>query len=175
MGVVRTKNYISAQGYHNLENRINEIDERIESTLNEMGESYKRDNDIRENSEFLQLRVQAMYSLPAEKQQLLDMYQTAEIIEETEMFQNWDGETVIVGCDIEILMKEKLRHFRILGESESDIPNNIISCNAKLAQVLLSHKKGDSICFNGMTVEIINVELGLSKDKSDNHTKRMER
>lgn len=175
MKVEQIKNYISLKGYYDLENRINEIDKKIVSTLKAMGESYKRDNDIRENSEFMQLRVQAMYSLPTEKQQLLDVYRTAVIIEETEMFQNWDGKTVIVGCDVEVLMNEELQKFRILGVSESDISNNIISCNTGLAQELLLHKKGEIICFNQMKVEIINVELGLSKDKSDDYIKRMER
>lgn len=168
------ENYISLQGYHNLENQINAIDAKIQGTLNEMGESYKRDNDIRENLEFMQLRVQAMYSLPAEKQKLLDTYKKAIIIEETEMFKNWDGETVIIGCDVEVSMNNELECFRILGETESDIDNNIISCNAGLAQALLSHKKGDIIRFNGILIKIIDVKLGLSESKKDN-PKRMKR
>jgi transcription elongation GreA/GreB family factor len=166
-------NYISRKGYFKLIEKINNIDNEIENVLNEMGESCKRDNDLRENPEFMDLRVKAMYSLPREKERLVELYTSCTIIEEMDDFINWDGETVVIGSDVELILKGEIRHFRILGTSEGDLKNGIISCNARLAQVLIGHKVGEQIEFNNMNIEIIGVSLELTNEKEKVYTKQL--
>mgnify|MGYP001066017758 CR=1 FL=1 len=57
------------------------IDLEIQKTLKKMGESAKRDNDLRENPEFMELRVMAMHTLPAQKEELYWKIKKAVIIE----------------------------------------------------------------------------------------------
>ena len=59
--------YISRKGYEKLLQQINEVDNEIVDVRRLIGESAARDNDLRENKEFLDLRVKAMYELPAKK------------------------------------------------------------------------------------------------------------
>ena len=65
---------ISKKGYEKLCEEYHSMDQKITDTQRKMGESAKRDNDLRENPEFMELRVKAMYTLPAEKEQLYKKY-----------------------------------------------------------------------------------------------------
>ena len=61
---------ISKKGYKKLCEELKNVDSEIIETQREMGESAKRDNDLRENPEYMELRVKAMYTLPQKKQKL---------------------------------------------------------------------------------------------------------
>ena len=99
--------YVTKNGYDKLyENYLN-VDNEIIEANRMMGESAKRDNDLRENPEFMGLRVKAMYELPAKKQSLWDKYNSAIIIEETEEYVNFDGNTIIRGCVVKINIDEE--------------------------------------------------------------------
>ena len=88
---------LSQVGYDKIMKQVSELEEEMALTEKKMGESVKRDNDLRENPEFLELRVKAMYTLPAKKQELLSIVKNALILEESEEYQNFDGSTVIIG------------------------------------------------------------------------------
>ena len=62
-----SKEYISRKGYMKLYKEYVDYDEKIIQCQREMGESVKRDNDLRENPEYIDLRVKAMYTLPEQK------------------------------------------------------------------------------------------------------------
>lgn len=61
---------MSENNYEKLCEEYHSMDQKITDTQRKMGESAKRDNDLRENPEFMELRVKAMYTLPAEKEKL---------------------------------------------------------------------------------------------------------
>lgn len=150
---------ISRKGLENLKTEFEAIDAEIQKTISEMGKSAKRDNDLRENPEFMELRVKAMHTLPAQKEKILWKIKEAVIIEETEDYQKFDGTTVIVGATVTFSMDGDEDKFTILGSTESDFDNNIIACDAPLAQAMLGKHIGDVFSFNSRKIVIKKIEI----------------
>lgn len=157
-GKIEVTYYITERGYQKLYEDYLNVDNEIIKVNKMMGESVKRDNDLRENPEFMDLRVKAMYTLPAKKKSMWEKYNTATVIEETEEYKNFDGNTVIRGSSVRIYIDEENEKYQIKGSDEGDIKNNILSCDAPMAQALLGKHVGDKIEFNGMIIEINSVE-----------------
>ena len=152
------KELISRRGYEKLYQQYLDIDKEIAEVQRKMGESARRDNDLRENSEYLDLRVKVMYMLPNKKKELYERFNNAIIIEETEEYNNFDGNTVIIGSEVQLLMDGEENIFKILGNSEGDIHNGIISCEAPLAIALINKHVGEKIQFRGMEISILSVK-----------------
>lgn len=152
------KYYITKAGYQKLYEDYLSVDNEITEANKMMGESVKLDNDLRENPEFMELRVKAMYELPAKKQTLWDKYNSAVIIEETEEYQQFDGKTVIRGSRIKLNFDGKdICEYEIKGSDEGDLSNDILSCDAPMAQALLGSRLGTVVEFNGMHIEILEI------------------
>jgi len=153
------KYYITKAGFQQLYEDYLNVDNEINEANKMMGESVKRDNDLRENPEFMELRVKAMYELPAKKQTLWDKYNSATIIEETEEYLQFDGKTVIRGSKVKLSFDgEDICEYKIKGSDEGDINNDILSCEAPMAQALLGKQLGTVVEFNGMSIEILEIE-----------------
>lgn len=152
------KYYVTKSGYQKLYEDYLNVDNEITKVNKLMGESVKRDNDLRENPEFMELRVKAMYELPSKKQRLWDKYNAAIVIEETDEYKNFDGKTVIRGCKINIDIDGDECEYQIKGSDEGDISNDILSCDAPMPQALLGHQVNETIAFNDMQIKIISVE-----------------
>ena len=152
------KYYITRDGYNQLYEQYLNIDNEIIETNKLMGESVKRDNDLRENPEFMELRVKVMYELPAKKKSLWDKWNTAIVIEDTEEYKNFDSTIVIRGCIVKINIDDEECEYQIKGSDEGNIDEDILSCDAPLAQALLGKKVGEKIVFNDMKIEILSVE-----------------
>lgn len=144
---------ISKKGYKKLCEELKNVDSEIIETQKEMGESAKRDNDLRENSEYMELRVKAMYILPKKKHKLYERSKKCKIIEETTEYRNFDG-NVIVGSKVKIICDGEEEIYIILGDNEGDLDNNILSCKAPFAQALLGKHIKDIVKFNGMIIQI---------------------
>lgn len=149
---------ISRAGLVKLKAEFEAIDAEIQKTLNEMGESAKRDNDLRENPEFMELRVKAMHTLPAQKEKLYWKIKEAVIIEETHEYQEFDGTTVIVGAIVTFIMDGVEKKFTILGSTEGDLKSCILACDAPLAQTMLGKHVGDTFSFNSRAIVIKKIE-----------------
>lgn len=139
--------------FHLKQNRRGE-DEIILSLLS----FNKRDNDLRENPEFMELRVKAMHTLPSQKEKILWRIKEAVIIEETPEYQNFDGSIVIVGSIVTFIMDGIEERFTILGSGEGDFDNDTIAYDAPLAQAILGKKLGDVVTFNSRTIVIKKIE-----------------
>ena len=149
---------ISRAGLVKLKAEYEAIDAEIQKTLNEMGKSAKRDNDLRENPEFMELRVKAMHTLPAQKDNLYWKIKESVVIEDTSEYQEFDGTTIIVGAIVTFTMDGAERKLTILGNAEGDFKNNVIGCDAPLAQAMLGKHVGDVINFNSRTVVIKKID-----------------
>lgn len=150
--------WITRKGYKKLYEEYCNIDAEIAKVNLQIGESAKRDADLRENPEFMSLRVKAMYELPAQKRELWNRYENAAIIEESEAYKNFDGNTVIIGSVVTIDFDGDIEEYTILGNAEGDIDTNILSCGAPISEALLGHVVGDSVIFNAMTMKILKVK-----------------
>ena len=91
---------ISRAGLAKLEEQYKDFDEEIQNTLTQMGNSAKRDFDLRENPEFMELRVKAMHILPAQKERVYWQIRNACVIEKTQEYMSFDGTMVIVGSTV---------------------------------------------------------------------------
>ena len=144
---------ISKKGYQKLCDELKNIDNEIKETQRKMGESAKRDNHLRENPEYMELRVKAMYDLPRKKQKLWERSQNCKIIEETNEYKKFSGD-VIVGSKVKIICNGEEETYIILGDNEWTWDNSIISCKAPFAQALLGKHINDIVSFNGMIIKI---------------------
>lgn len=151
--------YYTKEGFEKLEREIAQIDEEYVNTTLKMGVSDSLDSDLRENPEFMDLRVKAMYGLPALKAQLIKDKNNAIIIEDTEEYLNWDGESVSRKCKITILVDDdEEEEYTILGANEGNIKENILSCEAPLVLALLGHRVGEIVNYNGLNIQIESVK-----------------
>ncbi len=149
---------ISKKGYEKLCEEYQLMDQKIIGTQRKMGESAKRDNDLRENPEFMELRVKAMYTLPAEKEKLYKRMHDCMIIEESEFFKKFDGSKVIPGSKVVYEIDGETETLTILGDNESDLNNGIISAATPMAKALINKHINELIEFNGMKITIKSIE-----------------
>lgn len=149
---------ISKKGYEKLCEEYQLMNQKIIDTQRKMGESAKRDNDLRENPEFMELRVKAMYTLPAEKEKIYKRMNDCMIIEECEFFKSFDGSKVIPGSKVVYDIDGKTESLTILGDNESDLDNGIISLATPMAKALIDKHINETIDFNGMKVIIKSIE-----------------
>ena len=152
------KEYISRKGYEELYQMYLEIDQQIQETMRKMGESAKRDNDLRENPEYMELRVQAMYTLPKQKENLFTRYQNAIIIEETDEYNNFDGSMVVMGTKVKLMIDGEEEEYKILGNNEGNINMSILSCEAPMSKAIIHKHLKETIQFNGMEISILSIE-----------------
>lgn len=153
--------YLTKKGEKTLWDKYYSIQEEYNKTTLAMGVSDSIDSDLRENPEFMELRVKAMYSLPREKQNIYAKLRNVIIIEEMEEYKNFDGETVIMGSIVTLDIDGEEEIYTIVGTEEGDLNNNSMSENAGLSQAILYHKVGDKILFNGMKIVIKKVEKAI--------------
>ncbi len=149
---------ISRAGLARLQSEYDMIENKIQTTISEMGESAKRDNDLRENPEFMELRVKAMHTLPAEKEKMYWKIHNAIIIEETIDYKKFDGSRVIIGAIVTFTMGNSEKKLTILGSTEGDFSKNIIACDAPLAQALIEKRIGDNFEFNSRKIVIKKID-----------------
>lgn len=149
---------ISKKGYEKLCADYQLMDQKIIDTQRKMGESAKRDNDLRENPEFMELRVKAMYTLPAEKEKLYKRIHNCTIIEECDFFKTFDGSKVIPGSKVVCDIDGEIESLIILGDNESDLDNDIISSTSPMAKALIGKHINEVIELNGMTIVINSIE-----------------
>ncbi len=152
------KEYISKKGHEELYKIYLNFDNQIAQCQKEMGKSAKRDNDLRENPEYMELRVKAMYTLPEQKRMAYERYNNAIIIEDMEEYKKFDGSYVIIGSKVRLLIDNEEEIYTILGNKEGNIDENIISCESPIAQAILGKKLGETIIFNNMHITILSVE-----------------
>lgn len=150
--------YVSRAGKDMLYKKYLEMDTQISEAHKKMGESAQMDKDLAENSEYMSLRVEAMYTLPKKKHELLEKFRNAIIIEDMEEYKNFDGKTVIRGSEVKLLFGGEEVTYKILGCDEGDCDNGIIACDAPLAELILHKHVGETTQLNGMEIYIISVQ-----------------
>ena len=150
--------YMTREGYEKLQKDYMEIDQELIELNKKMGESVKRDNDLRENQEFMQLRVQAMYDLPAKKKSMAEKCNNVCVIEDMDEYKNFDGKTAIIGSKVKLDFDGDICEYTILGTDEGNIDEDILSCDAPIAKALLGKEIGDEVLFNDETIRILDVK-----------------
>lgn len=153
--------YITRKGEEKLWEKYNSIEEEYVKTTQAMRVSDSMDSDLRENPEFMELRVKAMYALPKQKKELYEKLKNVVIIDDMEEYKQFDGKMVIMGSVVTLDIDGDTEVYTILGTEEGNVENGIINVNAGLAQAIIYHEVGEVIPFNGMILKILKVEKAV--------------
>lgn len=150
--------YATRKGYEILEKEYYSITDEYKATTRAMGKSDEMDSDLRENPEFMELRVKAMYELPNKKRQLFERMKNCIIIEEMEEYKNFDETKVIRGCTVDLKIDEEIETYTILGTSEGNLEKNILSESAPIVRAILGKNVGNTVQFNDSIIQILAVK-----------------
>lgn len=117
----------------------------------------------------LEEEIQTKGAIGESIEQLLRLYRSAVIIEETEEYMNWDVTTVSRKCEVDLEIEGEVEKYTILGHGEANVLDNVLSCEAPIAIKLLGKKVGDVVYFNGMKI----VLKGISKVQEQQKVKTL--
>lgn len=155
--------YLSRKGLARLSLSRDQLRDDLQASTKEMGESVKRDNDLRENPEYMQLQTKVSYELPNKISELTRILETHILIEETEAIKGGHFDEVRVGMQVQVEDEcGNGREFSILGYEEGNPAAGIISYLTPVASSLIHKGVGDEVelPLNGKNVlyEIISIE-----------------
>jgi transcription elongation GreA/GreB family factor len=140
------KFYLSRKGFSNLSNTRDELREQLQQATKEMGESVKRDNDLRENPEYMQLQSKISYELPSKISSISNILNSYKLIEDIDAIKNNIFDEVLPGMEVELLSENgDIRIISILGYDEGDPAIGIVSYLTPIAQSLLNKNVGDDV------------------------------
>ena len=148
--------YYTREGFKKLRNSLDETRIEYEQSLRRLGD-VEKDNNLSESTEFIQERFKITYSYSAERSKIIENLNNAVIIEDTEEYKNWDGQTISRKCEVTIDYNGTEVTYKILGENEADIDNDVLSCSAPIVLSMLGHRVGEFIDFNGNTIYVENI------------------
>lgn len=138
--------YLTRKGRISLMQQRDQLREQLHSSTKEMGESVKRDNDLRENPEFLQLQTKISYELPNKISELTKILTTAKLIEETDAIRTSNFDEVLPGMQVELVDEDGgSRVFSILGYGEGNPDAGIVSYLTPVASALMYKSVGDEV------------------------------
>ncbi len=148
--------YYTREGFKKLRNSLDETRIEYEQSLRRLGD-VEKDNNLSESTEFIQERFKITYSYSAERSKIIENLNNAVIIEDTEEYKNWDGQTISRKCEVTVDYNGTEVTYKILGENEADIDNDVLSCSAPIVLSMLGHRVGEFIDFNGNTIYVENI------------------
>ena len=140
-------------------NLFTQLHENMNKELKDLSDSFEGGGRIlNENPFFLEerARIAAFYE---EEKKSLAKYRQFIVIEEMEEYKNFDGESVIIGCSVDVLFNGHPISYKILGTKEGNMDENILSCEAPISIAILGKKVGDTIPFRDDELKIISVCL----------------
>lgn len=138
--------YLSRKGLERLAAQRDQLREDLQRSTKEMGESVKRDNDLRENPEYMQLQTKVSYELPNKIAEITKILDTHLLIEETEAIKNGHFDEVQVGMQVTLVGEEGAeRLISILGYEESNPEDGVVSYLTPVAKILMHKGVGDEV------------------------------
>lgn len=154
-----TKYLISQKKLKSLYKELKYWEEEIINVKRKMGESTSIDNDLRENSEYLQLTQDLQYKIPTKINEINILINDCNLLDENYFSFRNTSESVSIFDEI-ILEDEnaKIYKYIIVGFNESDINKNWISYKAPIISKVFNKKEGYVFEFNNIEYELIQIE-----------------
>lgn len=160
-----SKFYLSRKGLLNLSKTREQLGEELQKATKEMGESVKRDNDLRENPEYMQLQSKISYELPSKISKISEVLNSYILIEETDEIKSNTFDEVFPGMEVELLSEiGEVRIISILGYDEGNPAFGVVSYLAPIAKNLLHKNVGDDVTLplNGKEIEYEIIRISKS-------------
>lgn len=145
------KHYLTAEGKKQLEEKLNYYKAvKRPEVVAKIGQA-REYGDLSENSEY-DAAKEEQAQIEAEISEMEDILLNCEIINKKDI----DTETVSIGTTVKLYDEEfdEEVSYKILGSTESDPVNGIISNASPVGAALLGHKKGETITVNMPTGSI---------------------
>lgn len=138
--------YLSRKGLERLSAQRDQLREDLQRSTKEMGESVKRDNDLRENPEYMQLQTKVSYELPNKIAEISKILDTHLLIEDTDAIKDGHFDEVQVGMQVTLADQEGAeRIISILGYEESNPEDGVVSYLTPVAKMLIHKGVGDEV------------------------------
>ncbi len=136
------ENYLTKEGYEALQTRLNYLKTEKRNDVAQKLQSAREMGDLSENAEYDSAKEEQSV-LEAEIFEIEHKLRTSKIIDEKEI----DTSKVSIGCTVKILdleFNDELT-YKIVGSSESDPKNNLISNESPVGSALLGKSEGDTV------------------------------
>ena len=137
------KNPITQNGYNDLFRELDHIMTKVRLEIAAEIETARGYGDISENAEYDFAKTRQAQN-EAKIAQLQEFMSNAEVITATGLVK--DGR-VVFGVNVKLLNSETEKEvtYRIVGETESDIKNGMLSYKSPLAQEIIGQRPGDDV------------------------------
>jgi len=131
--------YLSADGKVKLEQELKELKFVTRREIADKIENAKSLGDLSENAEYHEAKNQLAFA-EGRILEIENILKNASIITET-----GGGDTVQIGCTIEVESRGERKKYTIVGVDETDPIEGKISNESPLGQAFIGHKAGDLI------------------------------
>jgi len=164
MAVSDEKLYISRKGLEKLQEAYKQLEDKRAQNKVEVGKLADNDADLPENPGFMQLKMDEAYVFPKRLAVIRDQIRRASTIEGSAQYRRLKAGTVGPGCLVRLVDEAKRARFAftILGPTEADLDNDIISSDSPMAKALIGKAEGDVVSFRGNTFKIVKVKKVLT-------------
>ncbi len=131
--------YLTKEGYNKLKTELEDCKLKKRRTIAQAIKEAKEQGDLSENAEYTEAKRQQREN-EGRIMKLENIIRTAEIIKE-------DGSTdsVKIGCVVGVNCNGNKNTFHIVGASEADPANGLISNESPLGESMLGKKKGEKV------------------------------
>ena len=157
--------YLSRKGLARLSQQRDQLREDLQRSTKEMGESVKRDNDLRENPEYMQLQTKVSYELPNKISEISRILDKHMLIEDIDAIKEGHFDEVLPGMQVVVEDEHGAsRTFSIMGYEEGNPALGIVSYLTPVANAMLHKGIGDEVELphNGKAVPYEIITIGRS-------------
>lgn len=136
------ESYLTREGFEALQNRLNHLKTDRRNEVAKKLQAAREMGDLSENAEYDSAKDEQTV-IETEIAEIEHKLRTSKIIEENEI----DTSKVSIGCLVKILdmeFNEELE-YKIVGSSESDPKNRLISNESPVGSALLGKSEGDVV------------------------------
>jgi transcription elongation factor GreA len=128
-----------------------------------MGETTSIDNDLRENSEYLQLTQDLQYNIPNKINKISNIISRVVLLDEKYLLFRNSNDKVCIFDEVILEDENKKRYnYIIVGYEESDLDKGWVSYKAPIISKVFGKKKGDIFEFNNIEYEILEINKNIN-------------
>lgn len=158
--------FVSRVGLSSLEEELQNLREERTRLEGEMGAAARADPDLRENPEFMGLRTYLHTVMPRRIGEVIGKISRSVVIEDQPFHQEAGLDEVFIGARVTLVEENGETYLlTILGPTEVNLDEGIISYLSPLGSVLLGKKVGDNVIVDAESglwqVRVEGIEKGL--------------
>lgn len=132
----------TAEGLRRLRKEIAELERFIKVDVAQDLQVAAAHGDLRENAEYAAAKEKQAFSM-SRLRELRERVRSAEVVKKSDFPE--DIVTLLKRVKIKDLDSGEVEEYKILGDGDTDLGEDIISYTAPLAAALIGHKKGEVV------------------------------